>query len=170
MLFFFIFFFIIWVLWPVNITSLILSWVNRKVGWKRKIPEKNHLTTHKQNLACLELGSNPQRWDDKRFRALKISGLNHRGCPNKMTCVLSNDADQPGHLPSLIRVFPVRMKKHCPGRCPGWSVSSLGAQVILLVLLWTGSNLNVSFAYVEPQFGQLKLGFRIDSNLENDIP
>ena len=24
-----------------------------------------------------ELGSNPQRWDDKWFRALKISGLNH---------------------------------------------------------------------------------------------
>ena len=24
-----------------------------------------------------ELGSNPQRWDDQRFRALKISGLNH---------------------------------------------------------------------------------------------
>ena len=26
---------------------------------------------------CSELGSNPQRWDDERFRALKISGLNH---------------------------------------------------------------------------------------------
>ena len=25
----------------------------------------------------LELGSNPQRWDDERFRALKISDLNH---------------------------------------------------------------------------------------------
>ena len=24
-----------------------------------------------------ELGSNPQRWDDKRFRALKISSFNH---------------------------------------------------------------------------------------------
>ena len=24
-----------------------------------------------------ERGSNPQRWDDERFRALKISGLNH---------------------------------------------------------------------------------------------
>ena len=24
-----------------------------------------------------ELGSNPERWNDERFRALKISGLNH---------------------------------------------------------------------------------------------
>ena len=25
----------------------------------------------------LELGSNPQRWDDERIRTLKISGINH---------------------------------------------------------------------------------------------
>ena len=31
---------------------------------------------------------------------------------NKMTCVPSEDSDQPGHPPSLIRVFAVRMKKH----------------------------------------------------------
>ena len=30
---------------------------------------------------------------------------------NKMTCLPSEDSDQPGHLPSLIRVFAVRMKK-----------------------------------------------------------
>ena len=30
---------------------------------------------------------------------------------NKMTCVLSKDSDQLGHLPSLIRVFDVRLKK-----------------------------------------------------------
>ena len=69
------------VLRPLKISSLILSQFNRKVGWKWEIPEKIHLTTHKQNLACLtrvsERGSNPQRWDDKRFRALKISILNH---------------------------------------------------------------------------------------------
>ena len=29
----------------------------------------------------------------------------------KMACAPSEDSDQPGHLPSLIRVFPVRMKK-----------------------------------------------------------
>ena len=27
---------------------------------------------------------------------------------NKMACVPSEDSDQPGHLPSLIRVFVVR--------------------------------------------------------------
>ena len=54
----------------------------------------------------------------------------------------SEDSDRPGHLPSLIRVFVVRMKKACVfsyplnaqrrlirlGGCPGWSESSLGAQ------------------------------------------
>ena len=29
-----------------------------------------------------------------------------------MTCVLSEDSDQPGHPPSLIRVFAVRMKEN----------------------------------------------------------
>ena len=39
------------------IISLILSRVNRKVGRKRDIPEKNHITTRKQNLACLTCDS-----------------------------------------------------------------------------------------------------------------
>ena len=56
-------------------------------------------------------------------------------------CVPSEDSDQPGYPPSLIRVFAVRMKKawilSYPlstqrrlirlGGCPGWSESSLGA-------------------------------------------
>ena len=55
--------------------------------------------------------------------------------------VPSKDSDQLGHLPSLIRVFAVRMKKawvlstywaHSEDSdqtgCPGWSESSLGAQ------------------------------------------
>ena len=41
---------------------------------------------------------------------------------NKMECAPSKDSDQPGHLPSLIRVFAVRMKK-------AWVLSyPLGAQ------------------------------------------
>ena len=107
-----------------------------------------------------ELGLNPQPWDDKRFRAPKISSLNHsatwnRNEPpdktNKMTCVPSKDSDQPGHPPSLIRVFAVSMKKSWflnfllsaqwrLGECPGWFESSLSTQVILLVLSWGGSN------------------------------
>ena len=50
---------------------------------------------------------------------------------NKMTGVPSEDSDQPGHPPSLIRVFAVHMKK----------LGSIAAhtQVILLVLSCGGS-------------------------------
>ena len=72
---------------------------------------------------------------------------------NKMACAPSQDSDQPGHPPSLIRVFTVRMKKAWAlsyplsaqrrpvrlGRCPGWSESSLGSHAILLVLSCCGS-------------------------------
>ena len=71
-----------------------------------------------------------------------------------MACAPST-SDQPGHPPGLIRVFAVRMKKAWVlsyplnaeqrlirlGVCPGWSESSLGAQIILLVLSWGGSNI-----------------------------
>ena len=52
---------------------------------------------------------------------------------NKMACAPSKDSDQPGHPPSLIRVFTVRMKLSYSlsiqwrlirlGGCPGWSES-----------------------------------------------
>ena len=72
---------------------------------------------------------------------------------SKMSCARSKDSDQPGRPPSLIRVYIVRMKKHWAlnyllsaqrrlirlGRCTGWSESSLGAHVILLVLSCGGS-------------------------------
>ena len=71
---------------------------------------------------------------------------------NKMTWAPSEDSDQPGHPPSLIRVFAVRMKKHWVlsfpitattlirlRRCTGRSKSSLGAQVILSVLSYGSS-------------------------------
>ena len=80
---------------------------------------------------------------------LNNMNLNHRtwatAAPhdktNKMTCAPSEDSDQPGHPPSLIRVSTVRMKKHWAlnyllssvktlirlGECPGWSESSLSA-------------------------------------------
>ena len=80
-------------------------------------------------------------------------------------CVPSEDSDQPGHPPSLIRVFAVRIHPVwsesllCAqwvatdlaffmwpakalirlGGCPGWSETSLAAQAILLVLSWCGS-------------------------------
>ena len=76
---------------------------------------------------------------------------------NKMACEPSEDSDQPGHPPTLIRVFAVRIKKAWVlsnplsteqrlirlGRSPGGSESSLGTYAILLVLLCTGSNVAV---------------------------
>ena len=73
---------------------------------------------------------------------------------NKMTCAPSQDSDPPGNPPSLIRVFVVRMKNLWAlnyllsavktlislGGCPGWSESSLGAHVSLLVLSCVSSN------------------------------
>ena len=52
-----------------------------------------------------------------------------------MTFVPSEDSDQPGHPPSLIRVFAVRSVGSLgPNFASGGSESSLGAQIILLVL------------------------------------
>ena len=68
---------------------------------------------------------------------------------NKMTCVPREDADQPRHLASLIKVFTVRCLGSLGpktffrrtaksliglGCWPGLSESSLGMQIILLVL------------------------------------
>ena len=69
---------------------------------------------------------------------------------NKMACVPSNDSDQPGHLPSLIRVIAVHMKNAWVLSYPLsaqlrlWSdwVADLSlslVQVILLVLSWGGT-------------------------------
>ena len=62
--------------------------------------------------------------------------------PTKMACAPSEDSDQSGHPPSLIRVFAVRKKETWVlsyplsaqwrliglGGCPGWFESSMGAQ------------------------------------------
>ena len=68
----------------------------------------------------------------------------------------NEDSDQPGHPPSLIRVFLcakyglLRTQAFFMwtaktliglGRCPSWFESSLGAHAILLVLSWGGSKL-----------------------------
>ena len=39
----------------------ILSRVNRKMGRKQEIPKNNHLTTRKQNLACLTCDTSETR-------------------------------------------------------------------------------------------------------------
>ena len=83
-----------------------------------------------------------------------VHDMSHLGQNQQNGCASSKDSDQPGHPPSLTSVYTVRMKKACVlsyplspqrrlirlGGCPGWSESSLGA-VILLVLSWGGSYL-----------------------------
>ena len=86
---------------------------------------------------------------------------------NKMACAPSEDSVQSGHPPSLIRVFAVRMKKAWVISYPlsaqrrhwsGWSESSLGAKVILLVLSWGGSFLFLG-QFHETQTGDFLLTF-----------
>ena len=86
-------------------------------------------------------------------------------------CAPSKDSDQPGHPPSLIRVFAVRMKKawilSYPlstgktlirlGGCPGWSESSLGALAILLVLSWGGSFYSITQSALDHNMQKKKL-------------
>ena len=75
---------------------------------------------------------------------------------NKMACAPSKDSDQPGHPPSLIRLFAVRMKKawvlsySMSAQRRLWSdwadESLVGAQIILLVLScggWFYKNLKI---------------------------
>ena len=105
---------------------------------------------------------------------------------NEMTCAPSEDA------PSLIKVFTVHMKKgwvlsyplSAKGRliklggCPGWSESSLGAQVILLVLSCCGSNTLSSAAAVQTVIWAMSWQnlssevcdqIRLDSNLPSQL-
>ena len=48
-----------------------------KTGYPREKPPDHPQAELGLSHMWPELGSNPQRWDDERFRALKISGLNH---------------------------------------------------------------------------------------------
>ena len=78
-----------------------------------------------------------------------------------MTCAPSEDSDHPGHPPSLIRVFAVRMKKawvlSYPMSAHGrlWSdwadaqsdLSLRWAHIILLVLSWGGSFWNLTLLW-----------------------
>ena len=57
------------------------------MGQKQNL-EKNHLTTRKQNLACLTCDRarlEPQQWDDEWFRALKIGATQFNLSSNQLT-------------------------------------------------------------------------------------
>ena len=101
---------------------------------------------------------------------------------NKMIRAPSEDSDQPGHPPSLIRVSAVRLKQtwvlsyqQCtaktlirPGGCPGWSESSLGTKVILLFCHEVAQNafsssLHMQHIYIFHHF----FTFRIEPNMKS---
>ena len=72
---------------------------------------------------------------------------------NKMIFAPSEDSDQPGHPPSLISLRSALMGS------PGWSESSLGAHIILLVWSQGGSNIYIfSLQYWSYVFGPTGLG------------
>ena len=64
---------------------------------------------------------------------------------NKMICAPSEDSDQPGHLPSLIRVFAVCMKKAWVLSCP------LSAQRILWSD-WADAQADLSLRWAHSHF------------------
>ena len=119
------------------------------------VSEKGKTMDFSETIVVYDLKLATDDWSDKKF--LLISKLCHLGavCPLPWGYIHapSKDSDQPGHPPSLIRVFAVHLKKarilSYPlraqrrlirrGRCPGWSESSLGAHAILLVLSWCSS-------------------------------
>ena len=79
-------------------------------------------------------------WNDHQSRILYVYEPPHDKT-NKMTCAPSKDLDQPGHSPSLIRVFAMHfMGSLGPNAsCGQRRLIRLGTQVILLVLSWCGS-------------------------------
>ena len=102
---------------PFEATTQVVKLIFFVFGFKRQLPYKNYQQT---------------KFEPQHNKT------------NKMTCASSEDSDQHGHPPSLIRAFAVRMKKHWvlsyPLSALRRSESSLGAQIILLVLSCGGSN------------------------------
>ena len=129
---------------PVKIISFILSRVIHKVGWKREIPDKNHLTTRKQNLSCLtwpELGSNLQEWDDERFRTLKISVLNHSAtvATKLLTLVLAYISVVIFGQTSLVKQWRPRSDSSWRSQIPVWRSSLIRIYTVChsVCMFWT---------------------------------
>ena len=63
---------------------------------------------------------------------------------NKMACAPSEDSDQPGHPPSLIRVFAIRMKKHWVLNYPLSALRRLWSGWNTLIWVFAGRKDNLS--------------------------
>ena len=90
-------------------------------AWSRQ----GHCRSHTNYMKLDEVSyKEPHRWPDEwlRLRVWRVTNRTtlsdifswhgslkpHHDKTNKMSCAPSEDSDQPGHLPSLIRVFAVR--------------------------------------------------------------
>ena len=69
----------------------------------------------------------------------------HRDKTSKMACAPSEDSDQAGHPPSLIRVFAVRMKKPCVFSYPLSAQRRLWSD-------WTDVQADLSFRWAHSHF------------------
>ena len=72
----------------------------------------SHVVERFSRLAVISLFSCGNKYsirvNNSNMVCLKIFGPQHDKT-NKMTCAPSEDSDQPGHLPSLVRVFAVHL-------------------------------------------------------------
>ena len=130
------------ILRPVKIISLILSRISRKVGRKWEIPEKK-TPDHQQTELGLshmwpELGSNPQPWDDKPFRVLKISAFNQSTMGAAFTCFELSQIGRQGKThkiwgkppdPSVGRMWLSHMKSSW------WQTVILGTDILICTSL-----------------------------------
>ena len=71
------------------------------IAWKKAFKQNSQLLT---SLGFGEL----QKKRSAALRSLSAKYEPQNDKANKMTCASSEDSDQPGYLPSLIRVFAVR--------------------------------------------------------------
>ena len=72
---------------------------------------------------------------------IRINKLHH----DKMACAASRDSNQPGNLPSLIRVFAVCMKK-------AWVLSYPLSAQLRLWSDWTDAQADLSFCWAHSHF------------------
>ena len=119
-----------WNVCPVHLEMSSTSWKKRKI--LIFVREKKNCLEMLENFNMDSFKSKSFFWyfntskvltliHYQGFWLVKIACLCHACCvgkiepphdkANKMACTPSEDSDQPGHPPSLIRVFAVRMKK-----------------------------------------------------------
>ena len=83
-------------------------------GFKYYAFHRTQLLMRKRRLVLVSyVHISPQHADHHRIQNLKIEPAHNK--TYKMACAVSEDSDQPGNMPSLIRVIPVCMKKSLLG-------------------------------------------------------